>query len=158
MAFSDLYDNLCTPISVILRVHLPTKTKPSSIATKLPLLKIHPCLTTTIAESVSQSSLHGCKCNRFFFFFFFFVVNRAYDTDISACWTNQEKYFILEVSNLAPILSSFPAEKTCLMRVLFLSRIEPLDRNIFTYLKIVFAFETCASGKFRLNLRQHRHP
>lgn len=99
----------------------------------------------------NRSVLRGCKWSSC-------VTNRAEDAEISACWANQTNYFAGEVSNLTPIPSSFPAESTCSLRVFFLFRIEPVDRNTFTYLKIPFAFETCASGKFRLNLLQHQQP
>jgi hypothetical protein len=38
-----------------------------------------------------------------------------------------------------------------LWKVLFLSRTEPPVQNLFTHLKTVFAFGTCASEHFRLN-------
>jgi hypothetical protein len=50
-----------------------------------------------------------------------------------ACCASHTKDFLEEVSNLAIILSQFSSFSTCLLPVLLLPKMEPVDQNLFTY-------------------------
>jgi hypothetical protein len=97
---------------------------------KIPVAKLHSCFTICVIRvNVTQLSFMDIQASTF-------VAVLADDADTAVCCTIRTNYFIRDISNSAQDSSCCSSVNTCLLRVPFLSRIEPVAPNLFTCSKI----------------------
>jgi hypothetical protein len=87
---------------------------------KIPVHKHRSCFTICVASFMNHSRLPtvDSKCSS--------VAIRDDDTDT--------KYFLVHVSYLEPISSRFFSASLCFLYALFLSRMNPVARDLYAYL------------------------